>query len=221
MASRVKLSALYRSHDGCQWGSTLPCAPRQLASLASESASRIARNRGTCSASTASNANAPSPLASWPMMTRSTVSPSSRCSSRASVETDRMRLRGTDNTLRRSTSPAAAPPQCPPQFTTRVLRHPSRGRITGSGDPVLLLNGLNRPMQSCASFGDALRGRTVIALDVPGVGASETPVVYSMAMLSDIAVRVLDEFGARQRTSSDSRSAAPSRRRSRSDIRAG
>ena len=110
-------------------------APRQLASLASESASRIARNRGTCSASTASNANAPSPLAS------------------------------------------------------------SRGRITGSGDPVLLLNGLNRPMQSCASFGDALRGRTVITLDVPGVGASETPVVYSMAMLSDIAVRVLDEFG--------------------------
>ena len=69
-------------------------------------------------------------------------------------------------------------------------------RITGSGDPVLLLNGLNRPMQSWASFGDALRGRTVITLDVPGVGASETPVVpYSMPMLSDIAVRVLDEFG--------------------------
>jgi poly(3-hydroxyoctanoate) depolymerase len=36
----------------------------------------------------------------------------------------------------------------------------------------------------------------VITLDVPGVGASETPVVpYSMPMLSDIAVRVLDEFG--------------------------
>ena len=51
-------------------------------------------------------------------------------------------------------------------------------------------------MQSWASFGDALRGRTVITLDVPGVGASETPVVpYSMPMLSDIAVRVLDEFG--------------------------
>ena len=69
-------------------------------------------------------------------------------------------------------------------------------RITGSGDPVLLLNGLSRPMQSWASFGDALRGRTVITLDVPGVGASETPVVpYSMPMLSDIAVGVLDEFG--------------------------
>lgn len=69
-------------------------------------------------------------------------------------------------------------------------------RITGSGEPVLLLNGLNRPMQSWASFGDALRSRTVITLDVPGVGASETPVVpYLMPMLSDIAVRVLDEFG--------------------------
>lgn len=51
-------------------------------------------------------------------------------------------------------------------------------------------------MQSWASFGEALQGRTVITLDVPGVGASETPVVpYSMSLLADIAVRVLDEFG--------------------------
>jgi pimeloyl-ACP methyl ester carboxylesterase len=69
-------------------------------------------------------------------------------------------------------------------------------RTTGSGDSVLLLNGMSRPMESWAFFAGALRGRTVIAFDAPGVGASETPVVpYSMPMLSDIAARVLDAVG--------------------------
>jgi poly(3-hydroxyoctanoate) depolymerase len=69
-------------------------------------------------------------------------------------------------------------------------------RATGSGDPVLLLNGMSRPMESWAFFADALQDRTVIAFDAPGVGASETPVVpYSMPMLADIAARVLDAFG--------------------------
>jgi poly(3-hydroxyoctanoate) depolymerase len=69
-------------------------------------------------------------------------------------------------------------------------------RATGSGDPVLLLNGMSRPMESWAYFADALQDRTVIAFDAPGVGASETPVVpYSMPMLADIAARVLDAVG--------------------------
>jgi pimeloyl-ACP methyl ester carboxylesterase len=69
-------------------------------------------------------------------------------------------------------------------------------RTTGSGDPVLLLNGMSRPMASWASFAGALRDRTVVAFDGPGVGASETPIVpYSMPMLSDIAARVLDAVG--------------------------
>ena len=69
-------------------------------------------------------------------------------------------------------------------------------RTTGSGDPMLLLNGMSRPMDSWASFAGALRDRTVIAFDAPGVGASETPVVpYSMPMLSDVAARVLDAVG--------------------------
>jgi pimeloyl-ACP methyl ester carboxylesterase len=72
-------------------------------------------------------------------------------------------------------------------------------RGTGSGDPVLLLNGMSRPMESWSFFAGALRGRTVIAFDGPGVGASETPVVpYSMPMLSDIAARVLDAVGIAQ-----------------------
>jgi pimeloyl-ACP methyl ester carboxylesterase len=69
-------------------------------------------------------------------------------------------------------------------------------RNTGSGDPVLLLNGMSRPMESWAPFAGALRDRTVIAYDGPGVGASETPVVpHSMPMLSNIAAQVLDAVG--------------------------
>lgn len=69
-------------------------------------------------------------------------------------------------------------------------------RVTGSGDPCLLLNGLSRPMQSWASFGAALRDRTTIAIDVPGVGESHAPVVpYTMPMLADMAIGVLDAFG--------------------------
>jgi poly(3-hydroxyoctanoate) depolymerase len=69
-------------------------------------------------------------------------------------------------------------------------------RTTGSGDPVLLLNGMSRPMKSWASFAGVLRDRTIIAFDAPGVGASETPVVpYPMSMLSDVAARVLDAVG--------------------------
>ncbi|UQX11654.1 alpha/beta fold hydrolase [Candidatus Mycobacterium methanotrophicum] len=68
--------------------------------------------------------------------------------------------------------------------------------ITGSGDPVLLLNGLSRPMQSWTPFLEAFPGRTVISYDSPGVGASQTPLIpFSMPMLADVAVRVLDEFG--------------------------
>lgn len=70
-------------------------------------------------------------------------------------------------------------------------------RTTGSGDPLLLLNGLARPMESWRIFADALPGRTVITYDGPGVGASDTPVVpYSMRMLADVAVGVLDAVGA-------------------------
>ena len=61
-----------------------PARLRQVRRV-SEPASRMARSRGTCSASTASSSNALSPWASCPVLTRSTVSPSSRCSSRASV----------------------------------------------------------------------------------------------------------------------------------------
>lgn len=66
----------------------------------------------------------------------------------------------------------------------------------GSGEPLLLLNGLSTPMQSWTTFADAITGRTIITFDAPGVGRSETPPVpLSIPMLADIAVRVLNEFG--------------------------
>lgn len=69
-------------------------------------------------------------------------------------------------------------------------------RSAGTGDPVLLLNGMSRPMESWAPFADTLRDRTVIAFDAPGVGASKTSAVpHSMPMLSDIAAGVLDAVG--------------------------
>jgi poly(3-hydroxyoctanoate) depolymerase len=81
-------------------------------------------------------------------------------------------------------------------FVLSIGRLRIAARITGSGDPMLLLNGMSRPMKSWSYFAGALRGRTVIAFDGPGVGASGTPVVpYSMPMLSDVAARVLDAVG--------------------------
>ncbi|MDT5322108.1 MAG: hypothetical protein QOD88_4630 [Mycobacterium sp.] len=92
-------------------------------------------------------------------------------------------------------------------------------RTTGSGDPVLLLNGMSRPMESWTFFAGALRGRTLIAFDGPGVGASETPMVpYSMPMLSDIAARSWMQSASRERMSSDTPTAAQSPSRWRSAI---
>lgn len=70
-------------------------------------------------------------------------------------------------------------------------------RTGGSGPPVLLLNGLARPMQSWRYFADALEGRTVITFDGPGVGLSGTPILpYSIPTLAGVAARVLDAAGA-------------------------
>jgi pimeloyl-ACP methyl ester carboxylesterase len=71
-----------------------------------------------------------------------------------------------------------------------------RARMSGAGDPVLLMNGLARPMDSWARFSEGLPDRTIIAFDAPGVGASQSPAVYfSMRMLADVGAAVLDRFG--------------------------
>ncbi|QNJ96543.1 alpha/beta fold hydrolase (plasmid) [Mycolicibacterium fluoranthenivorans] len=68
-------------------------------------------------------------------------------------------------------------------------------QVTGTGEPVLLLNGLGRPMASWNAFANKLSDRTVITFDAPGVGTSPTLLPFSMLALSDLAARVLDAAG--------------------------
>ena len=69
-------------------------------------------------------------------------------------------------------------------------------QIHGQGDPLLLINGLTRPLESWDTFTAELRGRTVVSFDVPGVGGSPTPVrPLSITEIAKLAVAVLDASG--------------------------
>jgi pimeloyl-ACP methyl ester carboxylesterase len=69
-------------------------------------------------------------------------------------------------------------------------------RVQGNGEPLLLLNGFTRPLETWAPFVEALDERTVISFDAPGVGASPVPCLpLSIAQLADVAASVLDEAG--------------------------
>ena len=80
--------------------------------------------------------------------------------------------------------------------TIDVAGFPLRVRVQGTGDPLLLLNGLTRPLESWEPFTRAVRGRQVISIDAPGVGASPAPrLPVSVTLLARLAVVVLDEVG--------------------------
>lgn len=69
-------------------------------------------------------------------------------------------------------------------------------RVQGKGDPLLVINGLTRPQQSWDPFTAALRGRTVVSFDAPGIGGSPTPMrPLSIAELAILAEEVLDAAG--------------------------
>src|ERR1700675_4795966 len=69
-------------------------------------------------------------------------------------------------------------------------------RVQGEGDPLLLINGMTRPLQSWESFTQQLPGRTIVSFDAPGVGGSPTPLLpLSMPALAALAVAVLDAAG--------------------------
>ena len=71
-----------------------------------------------------------------------------------------------------------------------------RVRVQGDGDPLLLLNGVTRPLESWAPLAEGLRGRTLVSFDAPGVGGSPTPILpLSIRKLARIAEAVLDETG--------------------------
>lgn len=66
-------------------------------------------------------------------------------------------------------------------------------RVQGEGDPLLLINGMTRPLQSWDPFTQALHGRTVVSFDAPGVGDSPTPRrPVSISALADVAMAVLN-----------------------------
>jgi pimeloyl-ACP methyl ester carboxylesterase len=68
--------------------------------------------------------------------------------------------------------------------------------VQGTGDPLLLVNGLSRPLQSWDPFTAELAGRTVISFDAPGVGSSPTPLrPLSIAELAIVTAAVLDAAG--------------------------
>jgi len=69
-------------------------------------------------------------------------------------------------------------------------------RVQGQGDPLLLMNGMTRPLQSWEPLTRELSGRTVVSFDAPGVGASPTPVLpLSIPALAALAAAVLDAVG--------------------------
>ena len=78
----------------------------------------------------------------------------------------------------------------------RVRGFPLRVRVTGTGEPLLLLSGLTRPLESWGSFCERMPGHTIITFDAPGVGTSRTPVLpLTMLQLSALAASVLDAVG--------------------------
>ncbi len=71
-----------------------------------------------------------------------------------------------------------------------------RVQVQGEGDPLLLLNGVTRPLESWAPLAECLPGRTLVSFDAPGVGGSPTPILpLSIGMLAGIAEAVLDRTG--------------------------
>jgi poly(3-hydroxyoctanoate) depolymerase len=69
-------------------------------------------------------------------------------------------------------------------------------RVQGAGEPLLLINGMTRPLRSWDPFIGALHGRTVVSFDAPGVGDSPTPMrPISIPALAAVAVAVLDAAG--------------------------
>lgn len=74
--------------------------------------------------------------------------------------------------------------------------HAIRVHIEGTGDPLVVINGLTRPLESWNDFTKALPGRMVISFDAPGIGNSPTPYFpLSMNVLAEMVADILDKFG--------------------------
>lgn len=92
---------------------------------------------------------------------------------------------------------AARPPD--DSQVVRLRRQLVRIRVRGEGDPLLLINGLTRPLESWGTFEESLEDRMTISFDAPGVGGSRTPVLpLPIPMVASLAVAVLDEVGVQR-----------------------
>jgi pimeloyl-ACP methyl ester carboxylesterase len=82
------------------------------------------------------------------------------------------------------------------EISVRVKGHQVHVCVDGAGEPLLLINGLTRPVSSWDLFVAALGHRTVIRFDAPGVGDSPAPYVpLSIVQLADLAAEVLSAVG--------------------------
>jgi len=73
---------------------------------------------------------------------------------------------------RLSNAPQTVLPNAPLRW---VRGHLVNLRVQGHGEPLLLLNGLTRPLESWDPFIHALGDRTIVSFDAPGVGQSPSP----------------------------------------------
>lgn len=84
----------------------------------------------------------------------------------------------------------------------RVGGHPIRYAVRAGDDartPLLLLNGLGANIELAEPFIAALRRRTVVIFDVPGVGGSPTPAMpYRPHAISRLGADLLDHLGMRE-----------------------
>jgi pimeloyl-ACP methyl ester carboxylesterase len=69
-------------------------------------------------------------------------------------------------------------------------------RVQSDGDPLLLINGMTRSLDSWEPFVSELAGRRIVSFDAPGVGASPTPVLpLPIPVVAALAAEVLDSLG--------------------------
>lgn len=74
-----------------------------------------------------------------------------------------------------------------------------RVRVYGSGQPVLLINGLGANVAMWGPLVERLHDFQVITFDAPGTGKSQAPLFpYRIAAISDVASHILDALGHEQ-----------------------
>ena len=74
--------------------------------------------------------------------------------------------------------------------------HRIHAKATGSGEPLLLLNGLGGHTDMWGPISERFRSRTIIIFDAPGAGRSSiSPFAVTIPALADLAAAVLDDFG--------------------------